>query len=144
MLNYDKNIKIVNRKKRENSMIVKKKGLYLGLLVSLVGVGNVMLFGQGWKWKATIKNNTPYTVIFKAGLKACGTQKKVLASGDIGEIEGSKNSLCAVNKMEATVHRSGLPTVEASPWSTGGFGIRRGSFVINGSDKTGYRITWTE
>ncbi len=125
-------------------MIVKKKGLYLGLLVSLVGVGNVMLFGQGWSWKVTIKNNTPYTVRFKAGVKACGTYEGGLVSGDIAKIEGSKNSLCAVRKMEATVHRPGLPAVEAKPWSTGGFGIRSGSFVISGSDKTGYRITRTK
>ncbi len=38
-------------------MVVKKKGLYLGLLVSLLGTGNVMQ-----AYNLTIENRTPFKV----------------------------------------------------------------------------------
>ena len=169
MLNHDKNIKIVNRKKKENSVIVKKKGLYLGLLVSLVGVGNVM---QAMGWTATIKNNTPYTVRFKPGFssrdcgirnnntpyivgqglkyrmksKTPGTNERDLASGNIAKLTASRlTRMCSVTSMRATLQRPGLPAVEVRGWYSGkSRGIKHGSFVISGSDKTGYRITWTK
>ncbi len=44
-------------------MIVKKKGLYLGLLLSMLGVGSVMQ-----AYKVTIKNTTPYKIKYDIDL----------------------------------------------------------------------------
>jgi len=41
-------------------MVAKKKELYLGLLLSLLGIGNVMQ-----AYRITLKNHTPYKVRFR-------------------------------------------------------------------------------
>ncbi len=84
-------------------MITKKKGLYLGLLVSLLGIGNVMQ-----AYKLTIKNNTPYTVKFKVSyhapsIIACRSDEKELGSGHTASIN---SGLCTVKKVEAEVYEA--------------------------------------
>ncbi len=44
-------------------MIVKKKGLCLGLLLSMLGIGNAMQ-----AYKVTIKNTTPYKIKYQLDL----------------------------------------------------------------------------
>ena len=128
--------------KKGNSMIVKKKGLYLGLLVSLLGIGNVM---QAVEYTITIKNDTPHTVKFRlsfvrSGISMirCWPKEKKLAAGDIAKINVKS---CIVKSLEATVQRSGYPAVKAQPYrphlgKTGSM-----TFTISGSDETGYTIT---
>jgi len=120
-------------------MITKKKGLYLGLLVSLFGIGNAM---QAYTVK--IKNSTPHTVKFKVDLMTpapdCKDRYGELASGDIAtkiNIGG-----CSIKGVYATVQRPGRSAIEAKPYKAPPLG-RAGSsaFIISGSDETGYTVT---
>jgi len=95
-------------------MITKKKGLYLGLLVLLLGIGNAMQ-----AYTVTIKNSTSHTVKFKLGFVSgviytlrCGSKTKKLKAGRIAKIK--VKSLCIVKSLEATVRRSGQPAVKAN------------------------------
>ena len=127
-------------RKKEKVMIAKKKGLYLGLLVSLLGIGNVM---QAVEYTITIQNSTPYTVKFRLSfvrsgfMLRCWPKEKKLAAGDIAKINVKS---CIVKSLEATVRRSGYPAVKAQPYrphlgKTGSM-----TFTISGSDETGYTI----
>ncbi len=121
-------------------MIAKKKGLYLGLLVSLLGIGNVM---QAVEYTITIQNSTPYTVKFRLSfvrsgfMLRCWPKEKKLAAGDIAKINVKS---CIVKSLEATVRRSGQPAVKAQPYKPHLGKTGSMTFTISGSDETGYTI----
>ena len=119
-------------------MITKKKGLHRGLLLLLFGIGNVMQ-----AYTVTIKNNTLHTVKFKLSWRRTPTcnffrlfDEQKLAAGGIAKIEVPGR--CGVVSLEATVQRSGLPAVEVEPLKSVSYPK---SFVISGSDETGYTVT---
>ena len=81
-------------------MVVKKKGLYLGLLVSLLGTGNVMQ-----AYNLTIENRTPFKV--KQTIRYhgetflfCRSDKGKIVSGSKAKI---KSVLCTVKKVQVTL-----------------------------------------
>ena len=141
-------------------MITKKKGLYLGLLVSMLGMGNVM---QAQRYTYTtdvsIRNDTPYPIKYSLYLAA--------ARDRYGEIGPGKTAKIPIGNyliefVGATVQRPDRPAVKAKLFrvlgdirSTNGRQImdwnkrirpgdrknkRYKSFVISGSDKTGYTV----
>jgi len=121
-------------------MITKKKGLYLGLLVLLLGIGNAMQ-----AYTVTIKNSTPHTVKFKlsfarTGIYAlgCWPNKKKLKAGRIAKI---KVKSCIVKSLEATVRRSGQPAVKAKPYKPHYGKTGSVTFTISGTDESGYTVT---
>ncbi len=118
-------------------MITKKKGLYLGLLVSMLGIGNAMQ-----AYEVTVKNNTPLTVKFKLKFSSevpsfCQFAQELPAEGI------AKETLwcCGVIGLEATVQRLGSPAVKAKPYVSR-LGDMAGdrTFIISGSDETGYTV----
>ncbi len=78
-------------------MIVKKKGLYLGLLLSMLGVGSAMRAG----YKVTIKNTTPYEIKYQVDL-VTGKDKH----GRIGPHSSAKMDivLYSVRRVKVTVY----------------------------------------
>ncbi len=83
-------------------MVVKKKVLYLGLLVSLLGIGNIVQ-----AYKLTIVNETSHTVRFAINyfgevkvLKSCRSDKGALAPGKRKVI---RSGLCLVTAVGADV-----------------------------------------
>ena len=79
-------------------MVMKKKGLYLGLLLSLLGMGNVMQANR-----LTIKNETPRNVTFKVSYY---NERKGFCWPDEGELASGKrkdirSGFCVVKKVEA-------------------------------------------
>ncbi len=120
-------------------MITKKKGLHLGLLLSMLGIGNVIQ-----AIKVTIKNDTRHTVKFKLGFvrtRDCPLRwppEQKLAAGHTAKIE--MDGRCAVGSLKATVQRSGRPSVKVKPYK-GHARSRSKSFVISGSDdEAGYTV----
>ncbi len=102
MLNCDESVSKNYFVKKENIMVVKKKGLYLGLLVALLGIGNVTQ-----AYKLTIVNETPFKIKFEVNylgevkaLKSCRTDKGELAPGKRKIIH---SGLCLVTLVEADV-----------------------------------------
>ena len=79
-------------------MVGKKKGLYLGLLLSLVGIGSV---AQAYTVK--IRNSTPFTIKYHiAYLTAfCSDDKGELASGHTARFYTGS---CSVSKVFAWVY----------------------------------------
>jgi len=83
-------------------MVKKKKGLHLGLLLSFIGVANVMQ-----AYKITVKNKTPYRVKFSVDYSAaglCPTYSKKLSPGKSKKF-GS--GACVINKVQADVYEPG-------------------------------------
>jgi len=81
-------------------MIAKKKGLYLGLLLSMLGVGSAMQ-----AYRVQIRNSTPFVVKFTLKFHAetpgsCRRDVQELAPGHMAEIQ---SSLCTVKSLEADV-----------------------------------------
>jgi len=122
-------------------MITKKKGLYLGLLVSMLGIGNVM---QAY-YKIQIRNSTPFvvkfTLRFKARTAACQPNIQELGPGHIAEIEARG---CIIDSLKALVFQKrhagtmlevpgtviGEEAIEAIPYTL----LKTGNslFIING------------
>ena len=89
--------------KKENIVVVKNKGLFLGLLVSLLGVGNVIQ-----AYKLTVENKTGLKVVYNIKyfgeseiFKSCRPDKGEVASGSISGIIHSK--ACSVLLVRAWV-----------------------------------------
>lgn len=84
-------------------MIVKKKGLYLGLLLSMLGIGSAVQ-----AYTVRIRNSTPYKIRFKVhyvSSATCYTIEKNLASGaTYKKTKPFFQSGCLVKKVEATVY----------------------------------------
>ncbi len=84
-------------------MVVKKKGLYLGLLVALLGIGNVMQ-----AYRLTIKNETLKKVKFTISYygrkrKSCSSDTRELASEKHMYI---RSRLCEVKKVTAELRHA--------------------------------------
>ena len=114
-------------------MITKKKGLYLGLLVSLLGIGSVMQ-----AYKVQIRNSTPFvvkfTLKFKARTAACQPNIQELGPGHIAEIEAGR---CMIDSLKALVFQKrnagavlGEEAIEAIPYTLSKTG--NSLFIING------------
>jgi len=94
-------------------MVTKKKGLYLGLLLSLLGIGNVMqaMSKQGSPYILTIKNKTPYKITFNVTYEDKAGEKyytKELKSGK----KAVTHAPYKVSRVNASVHtRSGVEQV---------------------------------
>ena len=136
MMRVRKNIIL---QKKENVMVVKKKGLYLGLLASLLGIGNVMQ-----AYKLTIKNETGYGLrVFIDYDGDCKLYKKKLRNGKTTTIKPS----CAVKQVSARVYTRpgkvyGEKGVFASAYyiSPGESGMDDMTFVIGGN-RRGFQVT---
>ncbi len=132
-------------------MIVKKKRLYLGLLVSILGIGNVMQAAM-----VQIKNSTPYPIRYQIGRGQYNNSgeleyyKKIEGEIDPENIAKIGRVAGLLIFVKAWVKRSGRPEVEAKPFKTGEHmgettwwnGTHRGDnlFVVSGSDETGYTV----
>ncbi len=119
-------------------MIVKKKGLYLGLLLSMLGVGNAMQ-----AWEVSIRNSTPFSVEFELSLRACSNDHGLIPPGHIIKVSVKGCSIQALTAkvfqkkgagtiLEATGAAGvlGETIVEANPYTS----ARTGDtiFIING------------
>lgn len=128
-------------------MVVKKKGLCLGLLL-LLGIGNVI---QAYTVK--ILNSTPYTIKYKVDLIACSDDSGELASGHTAT---HKTGLCMVRAVEATVYEAPTtldPTlarrqtrrVKARRYYARAGRAGSTNFIVTGpfgfGEKTQYRVT---
>ena len=87
-------------------MVTKKKRIYLGLLLSFFGAGNVIQ-----AYKLTFRNRTPYKVMFKVSYKgksslfgSCEPDRKELPAGGSTKIS---SGICTVNKVTADVYEPG-------------------------------------
>ena len=81
-------------------MIAKKKGLYLGLLLSMLAVGNAVQ-----AYKVQIRNSTPFTVKFTLKFHgesavSCRRDVQELAPGHMAEIQ---SGLCTVKSVGADI-----------------------------------------
>jgi len=108
-------------------MVAKKKGLYLGLLLLLFGIGNVMQASSKYLY---IKNNTLYRVTYKVSLfgapSSCSALEGGINSGDTSfELVGGIIP-CAVKKVEAKVYYRG-PQLSRIIKTKSFFGSRVGS-----------------
>jgi len=88
-------------------MVVTKKGLCLGLLASLLCMGNVMQAYKKLGYKLIIENKTPFKVKFEVNylgevesLKSCRSDKGELTSGKRKVI---RSGLCLVTAVGADV-----------------------------------------
>ena len=124
--------------KKENMMVVKKKMLYLGLLVSLLGVGNVIqAYKRAMLYTLTIKNNTLYAVEYTVSTvpsSSCrvhtGSFNGVINSGGESLMTYGGIVGCSVQKVEAKVYY-GDKVIKAKPYTS-----RRGgtmTLIIEGS-----------
>ena len=82
-------------------MVVKKKELYLGLLLFFLGTSNVMQ-----AYKLTIKNNTEHKIIFTVKyhgefLISCMPDTKKLASGNSVKLS---SGACTVKEVVALIY----------------------------------------
>jgi len=77
-------------------VVAKKKWLYLGLLLSFLGIGNVMQ-----AYTVTIRNGTPYTIEFKADFIGCRDNIEELASGHTRRISAGG---CLMRALTAKVY----------------------------------------
>ena len=112
-------------------MVVKKKGLSLGLLLSLLGIGNAIQ-----AYRLTIENKTPFKVKFEVhylgeveSLKSCRSDKGELAPGKRKVIH---SGLCLVTTVEADVSEKRRHSTPAG---------RRGSLRRVAKAKA-YRAPW--
>ncbi len=119
-------------------MVAKKKRLYLGLLLSLFGIGNM-----AQAYTVELKNETLSTVYFdvRYGIDdwICSDDlNKKLAPEKTLKV---KTGLCLVQYVEARVFdKKGMMWIKTS-WK--GFGRTGGKFTVSGPHKSGlrYRIT---
>ena len=122
-------------------MITKKKGLYLGLLVSMLGVGNVM---QAGKYTITIKNNTLHTVKYEIDIVMEWDKKGRIDPGHTAKVgldDYGPPHQGSIRGVKAWVQRSGSSGVwTRSVWKRGGYKSQDRTFIISG-DETGYTIT---
>ena len=117
-------------------MITKKKGLYLGLLLSMFGIGNAMQ-----AYKVQIRNSTPSVVKFTLGFKtrttgACQPNIQELGPGHIAEIETRG---CMIASLKALVFQKrhagtvlGEEAIEAIPYTYTLLKTGDSLFIING------------
>jgi len=118
-------------------MVAKKRGLYLGLLLSILGMGGIAQAGYKFKFV----NNTQYEVGFHIFYhKPCRSDVKVVRAGKIKNVKSK--SLCPIEywvarvydgqsdgargTLEGTLVRSHLIYHEWKDW-----GNKRISFTIN-------------
>ncbi len=78
-----------NFAKKENTMIAKKKGLYLGLLLSLLGIGNVIQARR-----VAVINRTEYKATVQFGYEVNPSGHIIMPPGIIGKVK----------TLQATVH----------------------------------------
>ena len=145
MLNCEESISKNNFAKKENIMVAKKKGLYLGLLIALVGIGNAMQ-----AYTVTIKNGTPYTIKFHADFIACKDNKEELGAGHSRRISAGG---CLMRALRATVYekpgvlidpmaaRQQERAVKAEGYSASA-GVGGGTFLITGPYGIGQNTTY--
>ena len=77
-------------------MVVKNRGLYLGLLVSLLGVGNVMQ-----AYKLTVENRTKFKLKFYIKYFLCRHDKGEVAPRSISSV--IRTGACSVLSVSAWV-----------------------------------------
>ena len=89
-------------------MVVKNRGLYLGLLVSLLGVGNVMQ-----AYKLTVENRTRFRIVFSIKyhgesefIKSCRPDKGAVDPKSISGVIHS--GACTVRVVSAWVQPKGM------------------------------------
>ena len=118
-------------------MITKKKGLYLGLLLSMFGIGSAVQ-----AYSVTINNSTPHTVKFRlVGVNPCLRSREKREQSLLAGHKTKINTFwCPLRGLEAWVQRSGHPVVKAKPYYARPEGLLGGSLVISGSDEDGYTV----
>ncbi len=122
-------------------MIVKKKGLYLGLLLSILGIGNAMQAKR-----VQIRNSTPFNIRFEIDYNTagCRTDDQMLPPGQIMDINMGG---CLINSVKAQVFQKkhagtaleatgavgilGEQVIDANPY-TSLVGGRDLIFIVNG------------
>jgi len=82
--------------KKENIMVAKKKGLYLGLLLSMLGIS-----GTIQAYKVIIKNDTPHSISYKVDIELGKDKHGTIDPGRTANVNIS--SLWDVRNITATV-----------------------------------------
>ncbi len=81
-------------------MVVKKKGLYLGLWLLLLCIGNLTAQGE---YKFLFVNNTPYKIKFAVQYhESCKYDSKEVEHRRIGRLKSDKP--CSIKKFTVVVH----------------------------------------
>jgi len=110
-------------------MVAKNKGLYLGLLLSMLGIGNIIQ-----AYKLTFKNETKYKVSLTVIYKNCNPNKKKLSPGKSVKINSKS---CIVKQVLASVFVDskrvyGKKMVLATPYFSSSDEVDDMAFVIEG------------
>jgi len=113
-------------------MITKKKGLYLGLLVSLLGIGNVMQ-----AYKVTIRNTTPNKVRYFIDTDPIymSVDGELRSNGKITEEIGGN-----LVELRASVRQQGTQSVRATSYQPTRVERKNQSFTIGGNETAGYTV----
>ncbi len=129
-------------------MIVKKKGLYLGLLLSMLGVGSAIQ-----AYTVRIRNGTPYTIRFKLDIAVGRDKHGEIGSGHTEKIGVGGQSIRAVEAtvyekptfIDPTLARRKERTVRAKRYYAPGLKAGGGTWLVTGpygsGTKTGYIVT---
>ncbi len=119
-------------------MITKRKGLYLGLLLSLLGIGNAVQAGT-----VTLENKTPHKAIFYVHY---GGFTGPFCKDDVKALASEKHKVffvggCRVRFVKARVFED-RAEVKTS-WKADVLSGAGGKFTVTGPHKSGlrYRIT---
>ncbi len=123
-------------------MIVNKKGFFLGLLLSLLGIGNVM---QAYSW-AFIKNSTPYPVSIEASYLSGHTDWSCESESIYQKLDPGHTTKiprffgpCHLIKVFASVYQKGIRPVKIE-YEVGHL-VDNYKIDIGGIERTGYKIT---
>jgi len=112
-------------------MIAKKKGFYLGLLLSLLGVGSAVQ-----AYKVTIKNTTPNRVRYFIDTDPTymSVDGELRSNGKITEEIGGN-----LVELRASV-RQGTRSVRATSYQPTRVERKNQSFTISGNETAGYTV----
>ena len=127
-------------------MIVRKKGLYLGLLLSMLGLGSAI---QAYTVK--IRNGTPYTIRYKVDIASGRDQHGEVGSGHTEKIGIAGYSVRAVEAtvyekpttfIDPTIARRKERTVKAKRYYAPGLKAGGGTWLVTGPYGSGGKASY--
>ena len=151
MLDCDESILKNNFAKKENIMIAKKKGLYLGLLLSVLGISGAMQ-----AYTAVIKNATPYTIRYNIDIVYGKDQSGELGPGHTVSKGIAGYSIRAVTAkvyekpgilIDPTQARREEKVLRAKPYKASAWKAGGGKWIVAGpigSGKNAYYVVTRE
>jgi len=121
-------------------MVVRKKGLYLGLLLSLLGIGNLVQ-AKNKAYKFLFVNNTSSAIKFVVQYHgSCENDFKMVHHKRIGEFKS--NAQCEIKKFTVAVYNPGRrPTTTSTQLFAPGHFTRDKTIVFAiGEPRSVYKI----